>query len=324
MDEQLYINIAKDVSGEATEAELRQLKDWLSADPQNQAEYEQIKAMWQKSGDILPGPKFNADAAWSNVSGQLQLEKTTKGRVLTLPWLRYSLAAAAVLLIGVFVIGRFQADKLVTVAATESNMDVLLPDNSHIMLRKGSTLNYPKSFSGNERRVALQGEAFFDVTRDEQKPFIIDAQSATVQVLGTSFDVKCSKAQATVVVKTGKVQMSDNKTAASLILTPGEKGMLKNGRLVEQAASVDNILYWQTGVLNFPGIPFAEVIEELGQAKDTEIVLDPNLSEDQKTQLVTIRFEDTSLEKMLTDLCLISIGECQWTKSGGSYRVSSK
>lgn len=322
MDEQVYINMAKDVSGEATEAELRQLEEWLAANPQNRAEYERLKAIWGQSDSILSGPRFDTGAAWERVSGKLQMEKSKKPNVISLPWVRYSLAAAAALLIGVFVIGRFQANKIVTIAAVDGNMDIQLPDDSHVVLRKGSTLTYPKSFEESERQVALKGEAFFEVTRNEQKPFIIDAQSAKVQVLGTSFDVKCSQAQATVVVKTGKVQMSDNKTSASVILTPGEKGTLKNGQLVEQSARVDNMLYWQTGVLKFSSIPFADILEELSQIKDASIVFDSNMSEDQKKQLITISFEDMTLESMLTDLCLVS--QCQWSKNADSYRVSAK
>ncbi|WP_276132241.1 FecR family protein [Polluticoccus soli] len=322
MDEQVYINIAKDVNGEATEAELQQLNEWLSANPQNLAEYENLKAIWNQSDSIPSGPKFNTDAAWLRVSGKLQLDKTKKPNVISLPWVRYSLAAAAALLIGFFVIGRYQGARVVTIAAVESNMDVELPDNSHVMLRKGSTLSYPKSFSGSERLVALKGEAFFEVTRNEQKPFIIDAQSAKVQVLGTSFDVKCSEAQATVVVKTGRVQMSDNKTAASVILTPGEKGLLKDGRLVEQTARIDNVLYWQAGALNYSKTSLVEIIEELNQVKDTVIALDQNMTEEQKKQLIDISFKDQNLEAMLTDLCLVS--QCQWSKSGDSYRVSAK
>ncbi|MCD6062139.1 MAG: hypothetical protein K0R82_50 [Flavipsychrobacter sp.] len=322
MDEQVYINIAKGISGEANEAELKQLKEWLSADPQNQAEYEQLKTAWRQSDVALTMPAFNADDAWEKISGKLQLDQPGKRSIIFTPWVRYSLAAAAVLLIGVFLIGRFQDDATITIAAADKNMDIQLPDNSHVLLRKGSSLSYPKAFSGQVRKVELEGEAFFEVTRNEQKPFIIDAQSATVRVLGTSFDVKCSKERATVVVKTGKVQMSDSKKSSSVILTPGEKGILMGGRLVEQAARIDNMLYWQTGTLRYVETPLTEIIDELSQVKDTLVVLDPNMPEEQKRQLINITFSGQSLEAILTDLCLVS--QCQWSKNSEGYRVSSK
>ena len=322
MDEQVYNKIAKKFSGEASEAELKMLQDWLTIDPDNKTSYEDLKALWDSSDEILHAPSFNTSDAWERVSGKLQLDKPPKKTIIFRPWTRYSIAAAAVLLIGVFLINNFPRNKTVTVAAVDNNVEILLPDNSHIVLRKGSILHYPKAFKGDERKVALKGEAFFEVTRNERQPFVIDAQTALVQVLGTSFDVKCNEAEASVVVKTGKVQMSDTRKKALVILTPGEKGLLRNGALTEQLVKTDNLLYWQTGILSFTGAALSDIVSELSELKDTAIAFDPNMPEEQSTQLINITFSNQSLEEMLTDLCLVA--RCQWSKRDNIYHVSGK
>lgn len=322
MDEQAYNNIAKKFSGEASEEELKMLQDWLAEDPKNKASYEDLEILWNKSDKILHSPSFNTGNAWEKVSGKLQLEQPGKRTIIFAPWIRYSVAAAAVLLIGVFAINNFFGNKTITIAAVDDNLEISLPDNSHIFLRKGSTLHYPKIFRGNERKVTLEGEAFFEVARNERKPFVIDAQTAIVKVLGTSFDVKCNESEASVVVKTGKVQMSDPRKKTQIILTPGEKGLLKNGELTEQLVKTDNLLYWQTGILNFTGMALADIINELREIKNATIMLDPGMPEEQRVQLINITFSNQSLEEMLTDLCLVA--RCQWSKQDNTYHVSSK
>jgi transmembrane sensor len=330
MSEQIYITIAKTLNGEATDAEKKELQNWLAADEAHVAEYEELTGFWQKTDEMLQQPVFNTTAAWEKVAAKTidtpvqrqQSEETKKTKTIAFPVLgKMSLAAAAALLIGLFVFRQLAGPDVIVAKAEKGNKEVVLPDNSRITLREGSTLTYPETFAANERHVELEGEAFFDVTRNEQKPFIIDAQSATVQVLGTSFDVKADENMATVVVATGKVKMSMRKDASkALILTPGEKGSLKNGELKEELVNTDNYLHWKTGIIKFEDKPFIEVIKELGAVYNIEIRL--NMPEAQKQQLINDSFLNQSLEDMLTELCLIT--GARWVKEDNTYIVHPK
>jgi transmembrane sensor len=298
------------------------------ADAGNATIYEEMKSLWQGADKIFETPKFDAAPAWEKVAARITPQTSAAaipskpGKTIALPTcVKYSIGLAAILLIAVLVMKPLIGGNTITIAATDGNRSVDLPDHSHITLRKGSTIRYPKAFAAAERKVSIEGEAFFEVTRNEQQPFVVDAQSARVRVLGTSFNVVCSKAAASVTVATGKVQMSkiDNGGAA-IILTPGKKGILRQGRLSADTVTNANYLYWKTGELSYANTPLSTVVAELSIIKDTAITLDLGLADQQ--QLITISFKKQPLEGMLSDICLIA--RCQWVKEGDIYVVRAK
>lgn len=332
MSDQIYITIAKVLDGEATEAEEKELQVWLATDDAHAREYESLKVFWQKSDDMMQEqPVFNTAAAWDKVAAKtidipaakMITAEQPKGKTIAFPaWAKLSLAAAAALLIGLFVIKQGSGPDMVTAFAENGNLEVTLPDNSHITIREGSTLKYPEKFASNERNVTLEGEAFFDVARDESKPFIIDAQSATVQVLGTSFNVRSGENAASVVVVTGKVKMAMRKDASkALILTPGEKGLLEDGNLKEEATNADNYLFWKTGILSFKEQPFKEVINQLSGITNVSMTLRVPEAQQQQPVNATFKKEQTP-EDMLSELCLIT--NTRWAKEGDAYYISPK
>jgi transmembrane sensor len=324
MDDQIYIIIAKVLDGQASQEERQQLDTWLSADPKNHAAYEDMKVVWQQSDLLFQQPVFSADKAWSHVSAVIkQAPPGPKARVISFPaWASYSMAAAAVLLIGLFVFRQWSAQKI-TVAAADGNKHVTLPDNSIVELRQGSTLSYPRSFASNERKVMLDGEAYFDIVHKDDQSFVLNAQSVNVKVLGTSFMVSCDKGEAVVAVTSGRVQMTSRaKAGAPLILNKGEKGTMVNGKLVKQNLTDENFLYWKTHLITFADQPLEKVVAEMSVLTGRSIQLKADMQAVKKQQLVNISFHDQSLEDMLTDLCLIA--GCQWSGDSTSYIIGEK
>ncbi len=165
--------------------------------------------------------------------------------------------------------------------------EFILPDGSTVALNSGSQLQFPKQFKGNLREVIIQGEAFFDVKPNPDKPFIIHAGNAQVKVLGTSFNVSAYPNSETVevVVKTGKVQVTNvnreiNSEKSELILVPGEKGTLFNTTnvLAKATNSDPNYIAWKTQNLVFNEVPLKEVFKILEKVYHVDIqVSDPNL-----------------------------------------------
>jgi transmembrane sensor len=332
MSEQIYITIAKTLSGEATDAEKKELQNWLAADDAHVAEYEELTGFWQKTDEMLQQPVFNTTTAWDKVAAktvnvpvqrQEIKEEPRQTKTIAFPsWAKMSVAAAAAILIGLFVFRQVSGPDMIVAKAEKGNKEVVLPDNSHITLREGSTLKYPETFAANERHVALEGEAFFNVTRNEQKPFIIDAQSATVQVLGTSFNVKTADEMATVVVATGKVKMSVRKDAnKALILTPGEKGSLRNGELKEELVDTENYFSWRTGIIKFKKTPLVEALKQLSDLYNVEIKID--LPEANHKDPVNGTFKDSqTIEEILTEVCRFS--GYRWTKEADRFIINLK
>jgi ferric-dicitrate binding protein FerR (iron transport regulator) len=139
------------------------------------------------------------------------------------------------------------------------------------------------------REVFIDGEAFFDVKPNPDKPFIIHAGNAQVKVLGTSFNVCAYPNTETVevVVKTGKVQVNNVNPESGneykeVILVPGEKGTLYNStNVLEKALNPDpNYIAWKTRDLVFNEVPLKEVFKDLEKVYHVEIqVSDPKLND---------------------------------------------
>jgi ferric-dicitrate binding protein FerR (iron transport regulator) len=322
MEERIHILIAKKLTGEASAEELRELDTW-AANGDNRAALRDTERLWQDSDSLLAGPKFDKGAAWEKISAGINntTAAQSKGRTIAFPaWTRTAMAAAAVLVIGLFVIIGVNKTGNVTVIADAGDKQVTLPDNSTITLKQGAILAYHKSFNEEDRNITLQGEAFFDVARNEQMPFIINAGDVSVQVLGTSFYVKSGKA-AYVAVVTGKVQVTAIKnTTNKLILTPGETGQLEDGKLVEDATDIYDLMYWKTGNLNFADVPLAEVAARLDKIFAESVRLSEMMPAEAGRQVVNITFNQQTLEEMLRELCLVT--QCSLQQDGNNYIIA--
>ena len=157
------------------------------------------------------------------------LVRIERQRVIRRRW-KLNIAAAVVLLIGVFSVFHFTGDiseeyREITVAYGEKYI-VALPDGSRVWLNAGSKLSYPKQFKGKTRQVNIEGEGFFDVTKKPEHPFIVTTNHLQVEVLGTTFNVYAYERENTVemVLLTGKVKINTNKAPyQSYYVKPNEK-----------------------------------------------------------------------------------------------------
>ncbi len=326
MEDQIFITIAKVLHGEASEADRQALDAWLKAEPGNRDIYEEMKGSWEEAGQLFESPAFDAAPAWEKVAARIEPVRTAarpkSGKTIALgSWIRYGSAIAAILIIAFIVWNPFSGDDI-RVIAEGGNKRIELPDHSVVTLRSGSTLIYPKQLAGASRTVALAGEAFFEVTRDESRPFIIDAQAVQVKVLGTSFNVSCSDQAADVAVASGRVQVASKSAMKQrVVLSAGKTAHYEGGALREGAATGSEA-FWNSGELFFNDAPLSGVVTAIARAKDTAVRLHESLVPARQGQLVTISFRGQSLEDMLTELCLIT--NCRWEQSGTEYVIHSR
>lgn len=188
---------------------------------------------------------------WARINKQPAEKRAT---VFRLPVIM-KIAAAVLLLIsfGLAFYPQRQAAADITVMAQKGERkEVLLSDGTVVTLNAGSRLIYPEVFKGKERTVQLEGEAFFDVARDEHKPFSVFTESLHTTVLGTSFNVSAYKGEEnTVTVMTGKVQITsainrDN----SVMLTPDQQAyLLQDGTLSVKVVNGVDYLAWNDGII---------------------------------------------------------------------------
>ncbi|HAF33615.1 MAG TPA: iron dicitrate transport regulator FecR [Sphingobacterium sp.] len=152
---------------------------------------------------------------------------------------------------------------------------VTLPDGTKVWLNAGSSLKYPMSFAKNERRVRLEGEAFFEVTKDSARPFKVLSKGQEIEVLGTAFNVN-SYPDNTVIKTTlvnGKVKLSNHKRYSEAIyLLPGQQSTnTNNGKI--QLANVDTAPFtaWKEGLFYFDETPLSDALQQIGRWYNVEV-----------------------------------------------------
>ncbi|MBL1410815.1 FecR family protein [Sphingobacterium faecale] len=222
--------------------------------------------------------------------------------------------AAAVLLflsVGIYVwkVGINQEPNTISITATEAKaQQVELPDGSHVWLNAGATLTYPEKFSKDKRTITLSdGQAYFDIAKDENKPFTVHAGTLKVEVLGTSFEVTAynNKEQASVAVKSGTVNVSAEHTPSTTgtTLTANQKATLHTttGTIETTDIDGDDIAGWKENRLVFSDDDFAIVLEAIQRRYKVTIDL-------QKPELlskkITLRLDDQLVQTAIEILSL--------------------
>jgi len=287
--EDLMIRI---LDGVATEKEKATFEQWLKEKPANQAAYQDFQKIWMASPDakLLAGLDVNADLAAVKAKSKAAQQPAKTARVIALPMLQK--VAAILLPIAVVVTALF-----LYINQADSNAPILLSDGTKVWLYKTAKLDFPKSFEGENRLVKLTGEAYFDVAKDANKPFIIEAGKATIQVLGTSFNVQSSATETKVVVNSGKVQLADKINREKTVeLTKGEKGIYANAQVVESINTDKNYRSWHTGVFEFDGTVSMEVVVQ--QLSKYYGQVDLNIAANE-TCLLDASFEKEELKTVL-------------------------
>ncbi|MCF0073570.1 FecR domain-containing protein [Dyadobacter sp. CY261] len=204
-------------------------------------------------------------------------------------WVRrltaWSSAAAAVIIIGFLLWTNerrpVESDIRLVQAPLGKTIRVNLPDGSHIWLNAGSALTYPIAFKGKTREVVLrEGQAFFDISRDTTRPFIVHAKTLDITVLGTSFDVKAyeNDPDIKVTVKTGKVgvQVRDKPGQPALMLLPAEQAVVveKAQKIHVNEISKPAIAPWKDNRMVFEDELLVEVLHALERKYNQHIIIE--------------------------------------------------
>jgi len=157
-----------------------------------------------------------------------------------------------------------------------------LPDGSEVWLNKHSQLNFPEVFDSKQRIVSLQGEAFFKIAKDANRPFIVQAGETTVQVIGTSFNIRAYQAENTTALKVveGKVAFKAINTTTQVVLEANEKAeFFKDQQTINREIAENwQDTAWMPKNLDFDNTPLSEIISYLATNFDVAVELgNPNL-----------------------------------------------
>lgn len=312
--------VVRCITGQATGYEQEKLKVWLKED-ENRTRYEEIRAIWIASGEVYKD--YSPDLARARKKIQNGIDPAVK----LAPW-KWAGRAAAILVAAVgalWAIAEYSANVNVrqlpmVEISTGSAMDsVTLSDGSVIWLNRETTLKFLGEFTGPERRVFLNGEAFFKVVHNPEKPFIVEANGTATKVLGTSFNIKSSKDNIVVSVRTGKVLFfeHDNVRNCELLVKDQMAAFSPSSRSIRKSAIDGSKLpFWKNHPLAFKNTPLADVATKLSAYYDITIDLDPAIPENLS---LTSSFEDQGAEEVLEVVCMTLDLKLERTTRG--YRI---
>ena len=327
MNKDNYITLFfKKLKGDISLEEQSLLDVWTSQSPENEKLFKEVEKDWQLTEQYEAPTDIEVDvvADFKLLQQRIQQEenivKTVQdnvriahqpiGKVVGLNrkksssrWIGWAAAAAVALAVGFWFTAQSTVAPSNLLAANtkyKEQKTVTLADGTKVWLNGNSQLRYPANFTGEHRMVQLTGEAFFEVTKNPNQPFIIATNKSKVTVLGTSFNVRAITAEnvTEVVVKTGKVRFENQEGDKQVELTPNEKGRYNAvDNTIEESAEEDmNEIAWQSGRLLFKNTPLKEVLADLNK----QFAVDIKLS---NTNLNTCEY--SSIEKTTDGITVI-------------------
>lgn len=295
--------LVKYLLGEATTEEQAEVLHWIDTNSENKKYFDHFALIWNQSKNLAATSTVNEDEAWERFK-QRTRRPNTAPKTIPMPAQRNSMswmraAAALVLLAGVaglmyyFISNR--TPEMIALRSENGTLTETLPDGSVVTLNKASTLTYPESFDGNKRNVTLEGEAFFNVSPDKSKPFIVQIGDVNVRVVGTSFNIKSSDEKTVVIVETGIVEVA--KKEFEVKLSPHEKATVMKNQDAPIKQSNDDELYnyYRTKEFVCNGTPLWRLADVLSEAYGVHIVVSDRL----KNQQLTTTFSNESLDSIL-------------------------
>lgn len=312
--------LAKFFAREATQEEQRVVMGWKSDNPEL---FNQYFVLWQDTGYLTASidlPSFDADKAWSTF--QKNTFKSEDSRSL---WPNLWKIAAVILFFLATALWFFPrqpaAVLLTTVTVENQSANVQLSDGSSITLNQNSALKYVGDFGEKSRTVELNGEAFFEVAHDEQRPFTVQAGATKVVVLGTSFNVKAETSGiVTVTVLTGKVAFQS--TDQSIELVEGQSAIFnqETKELKQKEADLTGIdTFWKNKKLTFDGQVLSEVLKTIEWAYQVDIELEsPALTQCQ----LRVVFDHSPIEEVMEVIALTL--DLEVRKADNRYFLSGK
>jgi transmembrane sensor len=264
---------------ETSPAENKRVALWVDASDANKKYLDDFMVIWQESKKLENKIEVDENLAWQKFQQRLAKKERTKvlyfnKKVLMQLAAILILYAAGVLFYYQYIKANKPHFKMLVIKSVQQTKTDTLPDASVVVLNKNSSLSYPSAFHSAQRKVTLTGEAFFTISPDKKKPFIITVNDVTVQVVGTSFNVKNRNGITEIIVETGVVQvLYKNKM---IELRPKEKISITAGNTMLHREVVTDRLYnyYRSKILQCDATPLWKVTEALSQAYGTYISID--------------------------------------------------
>jgi transmembrane sensor len=267
-----------------------------------------LNEYWERTNTHSTENGKNLDGILDRINHQILLRSTENSNKLKILWKFYS-RVAAVLLLPIVIFSVYNSlNEDVKNNSTQwveihspygARTHFSLPDGSTGWLNSGSRIKYSVQFN-SERKVTLNGEAYFDVVKNPGSPFIVDANQVKVKVLGTSFNVVSydQDSISEVIVASGKVEVSSAGQLLASKLLPSERLVLNRSKNRFSTSTVDiqNYTSWKNGKLIFLNDNLDEVVRKVSRFYNVDFEVKENVN---RSELFRAILEEESLEEVL-------------------------
>jgi ferric-dicitrate binding protein FerR (iron transport regulator) len=285
-------------------SERRMVDEWVAHSEENKLLFEQVKTVFELSYFDTDSFEPDVDSAWAGLEEKLFSDNNSRHVKLNLKFF-YRVAAIFVFATSFSFLAYFTLNNDNSEYATGANevKEFNLADGSIIILNKNSSIEYSESFNDEIREVSLDGQAYFKVASDVNRPFIISGTSAVIKVLGTSFDFLSIDGYSNVNVSSGKVVFAANENFENkLVLSKDEQGKLEDDKFEKLSGLDESVIEWRFEELNFKSTPMSEVVEVLSKHYDVRFKINKNI----KDCLITSSFQGQELDSILETLEIIA------------------
>lgn len=180
-------------------------------------------------------------------------------------------------------------------------ISVVLSDGTKVWMNVESSLQYPVAFTGNKRKVILTGEAYFEVSKQPGKSFMVQTASSVTEVLGTHFNVNSyDSSQLQVTLLEGAVKVK-NDAAASPVLKPGEQAVVNPATIqIKHAPDLEAVMAWKNGLFKLQNAGIYTIMQQLAQWYDIEVVFKGNLQGKTFSGMISRNTQLTTVLEMLS------------------------
>ncbi|MBN2521466.1 MAG: FecR domain-containing protein [Bacteroidales bacterium] len=312
--------LSKNLTGDASELDKKELESWLALDDKNRMLYKAFKKLGQRKDVFESVQKLDIEQALRKV-------KASNAKVRVIAFRKWAqIAAVFIMILGLSFLFRYDfLNPEITVKTKEGERtEVLLADMSKVSVNENSVFVYPKKFKGQARNVKLVGEAYFIVTPDETKPFVVEINEVYVKVLGTEFNIvnRNNTEDISVWVTKGSVQFGINKSETGpIVLKKGDAGKYNKVKQIlnyENNPDFNNIA-WKTKHLEFEN----ETLEKVARKLEKVYFIEFEIEEGLKSRKISAIYDDQPVE-MIIQILEATLNVKIFELSNNKYKIGGE
>lgn len=312
--------IARILSGNSSSEDFLSLSEWLNEDENNKREFRLLKSYWD--ADVSFSHSLLPSVSLSKLRDKIDKQK--RARLIRLVAVPFAAAIAGIILF----LATTQIDnrkpevqQYYTYITDKSKSHFTLDDGTKIILNRDSRLTYSDAYGTDKREVRLEGEAYFEVAKNKEKPFIVDIGNASIRVLGTTFSVKAGKGNdlITAVLQEGSIRFES--PTQQVLLSPDQQLTFtrSTNKIDIRSVNAKENLAWKDGLLKYKSVPLCTLLNELEKRYEVPIHIDNKMLLDSSVTVSGTFSEEQSLKEILR---VISRSlPIKWSQRNGAYYI---